>query len=77
MSRLAIERRMFEESFVCAPIDARSGPVGAHPQEEGHCSNAGGLSAVLRDPLYSNGRIHVLAAKRAREVYTERSTPLS
>jgi hypothetical protein len=21
-----------------------SGPVGAHPQKEGHCSNAGGLS---------------------------------
>jgi hypothetical protein len=35
MSQLAIERRMFEESFVCTPIDARSGPVGAHPQEEG------------------------------------------
>jgi hypothetical protein len=29
----------------------------------GHCSNAGGLSTVLRDPLYSNGLIHVFAAK--------------
>ena len=32
-------------------------------KKRGHCSNAGGLSAVLRDPLYSNGRIHVFAAK--------------
>jgi len=29
----------------------------------GHCSNAGGLSAVLEHPLYSNRRIRVFAAK--------------
>ena len=46
----------------------RNGPVAemglsARTHENGgHCSNAGGLSAVLRDPLYRNGRIHVFAA---------------
>ena len=38
-------------------------------KKRGHCSNAGGLSAVLRDQLYSNGRIHVFAAKaRAKRI---------
>ena len=37
--------------------------------KRGHCSNAGGLSAVLRDPLYSNGLIQVFAANaRAKRI---------
>src|SRR5207253_1915253 len=29
------ERRMVDGSFMCAPIDGRSGPVGAHPRKDG------------------------------------------
>jgi hypothetical protein len=32
-------------------------------EETGHCSNAGGLSAVGRDPLYRNRRLRVLAGR--------------
>jgi len=36
----------------------RIGPVGAHPRKRGHCSNAGGLSAVLRQRLYTLVGLH-------------------
>src|SRR6185369_18044651 len=48
------ERRLSEGLFTRAPIGGRNGPVGAHPPHGGHCSNAVGLSAVLRNQLYSN-----------------------
>jgi hypothetical protein len=41
-------------------------------KKRGHCSNAGGLSAVRRDQLYSNRRIRVFAAKDIAMAYTER-----
>jgi len=50
--------------LMCAPIGGRSGPVGAHPRNTGHCSNAGGLSAVGRSPLYVIRRRRVIGAAR-------------
>lgn len=40
------ERRSFDGCFMGAPVRGRRGPVGARPRRTGHCSNAGGLSAV-------------------------------
>jgi predicted Zn finger-like uncharacterized protein len=74
MARVEVERRVFERSFMCAPIYGRSGPVGAHPEKTGHCSNAGGLSAVVIAPLYSNRRIRGLAAHDVAGAYTGRLT---
>jgi predicted Zn finger-like uncharacterized protein len=67
---MEVELGMSEGFFMCAPIGGRSGPVGAHPQKEGHCSNAGGLSAVRRKQLYSSRlyssrRLCVLARKES------------
>jgi len=59
----AAERRVFEGSFICAPIGAEMGLSARTRETTGHCSNAGGLSAVLEHPLYSNRRIRVFAAK--------------
>jgi hypothetical protein len=35
MPEAEVERRLLERSFMCAPIDGRNGPVGAHPRKAG------------------------------------------
>jgi hypothetical protein len=45
-ARMRAGRRVFEGSFMCAPIDGRMGLSARTRVKTGHCSNAGGLSAV-------------------------------
>jgi hypothetical protein len=40
------------------------------PTRRGHCSNAGGLSAVRREQLYRNPRTRVIAAQTIATAYT-------
>ena len=65
---MEVERVILERSFMCAPIGGRVGLSARTPREGGHCSNAGGLSAVRRDQLYSNRRIRVLAIGTGQHV---------
>jgi len=57
---IAERRWRCDGRFMCAPIEGRSGPVGAHPRR-GHCSNAGWLSAVRRYQLYTIARSRVFS----------------
>ena len=45
--------------------------------QKGHCSNAGGLSAVLRDPLYRSNRFLSPAAIQAFSLTKARSWRLN
>jgi len=54
------EGRWRWDERICAPIEGRSGPVGAHPRR-GTARNAGWLSAVWRCLLYTIARSWVFA----------------
>jgi hypothetical protein len=70
MARVEVERRVFERSFMCAPIYGRSGPVGAHPRKNGALlerwrAQCGSASSTIQQS--ANSRIG--RARRRRGVY--------
>src|SRR6478752_7012145 len=74
---LRLRRNTRQLRHVRSERNARNGPVGAHPRLTGHCSNAGGLSAVLPQALYrtSRSRSHEVCALHQPPRVLKNKTP--
>ena len=57
-----VERRVIHESFMCAPIGGRNGPVGAHPRKDGALLERWRAQCGVATSLYRNRRCRVFAA---------------